>query len=296
MENLTDIAVFVRTVELGSFTAAAGELGLSKAAVSKFVSRLETRLGARLLNRTTRRLSLTEAGAALYQGSRTALQDLEAAQSDVLELAGKPRGLLRVTLPELLGTGFLAPRIGAFRRAYPDIVLDLNLANRIVDLVAERYDLAIRMTTLTNSALIARRLGEVSVVTVAAPEYLRVRGVPSVPADLAHHDCLAYNLDRTPSEWHYRRGRGKHETVRVTGPLRSDNDSMLKTAALDGHGIIHMPEIFLRDELRNGKLVELLPDYVGSSVTLAAVFLTRSNLAPKVRVFVDFLVQQFSRS
>lgn len=293
METLSDIAVFVRTVDLGSFTAAANDLELSKAAVSKYVGRLEKRLGARLLNRTTRRLSLTEAGAALYQGSRSALQDLEAAQSDVLELAGKPRGLLRVTLPELLGTGYLAPRIGAFRRAYPDIVLDLNLANRIVDLVAEGYDLAIRMTTLTNSSLVARRLAEVPVVTVAAPEYLRVRGAPSTPADLAHHDCLAYNLDRTPSEWHYLRGRGKHETVRVTGPLRSDNDSMLKTAALDGHGIIHMPKIFLHDELQSGKLVELLPDYVGSSVTLAAVFPTRSNLAPKVRVFVDFLVAQF---
>ena len=289
MDRLSDIAVFVRTVEQGSFTAAAESLGLSKAAVSKYVGRLEDRLGVRLMNRTTRKLTLTEAGELLFRGASPALADLAAAEDGVQELAGKPRGRLRVTLPELFGTGFLASRLGAFRRAYPDIELDLNLANRIVDLVAERYDMAIRMTTLTDSSLVARRLADVPVVTAASPAYLRLHGTPDSPSDLARHDCLAYNLDRTPSEWHYRKPRGGHESVRVRGPLRSDNDGMLKRAAIDGHGILHMPKIFLHDELKSGELVELLPDYTGSSVTLAAVFPSRTNLAPKVRACVEFL-------
>lgn len=295
MDALSDIAVFVRTVELGSFTAAANDLELSKAAVSKYVSRLEQRLGARLLNRTTRRLTLTEAGESLYHGASSALADLDAAQAGVLELAGKPRGRLRITVPALLGTEFLAPRICDFRHAYPDIVLDLDLDNRIVDLVRERFDVAIRMTTLTDSSLVARRLADICVVTAASPDYLEKHGTPQKPADLHTHECLAYNLDRKPSEWHYHRA-GNSETIRVSGHMRSNNDGMLKQAALDGHGIIHMPEIFIRDELHNGKLIELLPDYVPPPITLAAVFPTRENLAPKVRVFVDFLAAQFSET
>jgi DNA-binding transcriptional LysR family regulator len=280
-------------VERGSFTAAARDLELSKAAVSKYLGRLERRLGGRLLNRTTRRLSLTEAGEALYRGARQALADLEAAEAGVLELAGQPRGRLRVTVPEMLATEFLASRLGEFITAYPDIVLDLNLENQIVDLVAERYDLGIRMTTLTDSSLVARRLAEVRVVTAAAPGYLARRGTLSAPAELRGHECFAYNLDRTPSEWAYRRPDDGVESISVRGRFRCNNDQLLKRAALDGRGIIHMPELFIRDELCSGALVEVLGDYALPPITLAAVFPTRENLAPKVRVFVDFLARVF---
>jgi DNA-binding transcriptional LysR family regulator len=292
--NLSDIAVFVRIVERGSFTAAAADLEMSKAAVSKYLSRLESSLGGRLLNRTTRRLTLTEAGEALYRGASRALADLEAAEADVLELAGHPRGRLRATVPVLFATEFLAPRLCEFINAYPDIVLDLDLDNRLVDLVADRFDVGIRMTTLTDSSLVARRLAEVRVVTVAAPQYLGRRGTPKTPPDLRDHECFVYNLDRAPNEWQYRGEHGGTETVRVKGHFRCNSDQMLKRAALDGRGMLRMPELFIRDELRAGQLVEVLQDYTLPPVTLAAVFPTRENLAPKVRVFVDFLAKRFN--
>lgn len=294
MSHLSDIAVFVRVVERGSFTAAAADLEMSKAVVSKYISRLEARLGGRLLNRTTRRLTLTEAGEALYRGASNALAELDAAQADVLELAGQPRGRLRVTVPVLFATEFLAPRICEFRQAYPDIVLDLDLNNRLVDLVSERFDVAIRLTTLADSALVARRLADVRIVTAASPAYLEKRGTPKKPADLRDHECLVYNLTATPSEWQFRCPDGARESVKVAGHVRCNDDQMLKRVALDGHGILQMPEIFIADELADGRLVEILPANTLPPFALAAVFPSRANLAPKVRVFVDFLAKHFA--
>src|SRR5690606_34434544 len=187
MGNMNDVATFIRVVESGSFTAAADALEVSKAAVSKAVGRLEARLGARLLHRTTRRLTLTEAGEALYHGARRALSDLDAAEADVQALTGRPRGRLRVTVPVLVATEFLAPRLPEFERLYPEIVLDLDLDNRFIDLVSERFDLAIRLTTLSDSTLVARRLAEVRVVTCATPDYLDRHGTPETPAALRDH-------------------------------------------------------------------------------------------------------------
>lgn len=294
MSNLNEIATFVRVVDSGSFTAAADALEVSKAAVSKAVTRLEARLGSRLLQRTTRRLTLTEAGEALYHGARRALSDLDAAEADVQALTGRPRGRLRVTVPVLVATEFLAPRLPEFERLYPEIVLDLDLDNRFIDLVSERFDLAIRLTTLSDSTLVARRLAEVRVVTCATPDYLDRHGTPETPAALRDHRCLAYSLDRTPSDWHYRRDDGTTETVRVAGPMRSNSDPMLKRMALANLGFVRMPELFLRDELADGRLIEVLAPYAMPPITLAAVFPTRAHLPPKTRVFVDFVARWFA--
>ena len=293
MDRISDIAAFVQVVEQGSFTAAAEALELSKAAVSKYVSRLEKRLGARLLNRTTRRLTLTEAGQALFDRASVAIADLSAAENDVVELTGSPRGRLRVTAPSHFGEVFLAPLFAEFRNRYPDIELDLDLDNRLVDLVEEGFDVAIRISQLGTSSLVARKLTDVRIVTAASPAYLEKHGIPANPMDLREHECLLYGLDRTPGEWRYRRGLDRLISVRVNGGFRCNNDGALKRAALDGLGILHFPEIFIEQELREGRLVAILADFEMQKLNLSAVFPTRHNLPPKVRVFVDFLAEQF---
>lgn len=292
MEALSDLAVFVQVVERGSFTAAAEHLELSKAVVSKYVGRLEKRLGARLLNRTTRRLTLTEAGEALYARASVALADLAAAEAAVTELTGTPRGRLRVTAPVHFGEVWLAPQLREFCARYPELSLELDLDNRLVDLVAEGFDVGLRIATdLSSTSMVARTLARTRLLTVASPAYLAARGVPREPADLQHHDCLGYSLDRTPSEWRYR-VNGQRVSVRVHGRIRCNNDGALKRAVLDGLGILRFPALFLRHELASGALVLLLEPYEPDPAVVAAIFPTRRNLAPKVRVFVDFLAER----
>ncbi|MBW3567411.1 MAG: LysR family transcriptional regulator [Proteobacteria bacterium] len=296
MDRISDLAVFVAVIEQGSFTAAAEHLALSKAAVSKYVSRLEKRLGARLMNRTTRRLTLTEAGQALFDRASVAIADLEAAESDVVALTGTPRGRLRMTVPTHFGEVFLAPLLAGFRQRYPDVELDLDLDNRIVDLVQEGFDLGIRITQLGPSSLVARKLAEVRMVTVASPVYFAARGTPATPSELREHECLIYGLDRTPGEWRFRRGLDRLISVHVHGNFRCNNDGTLKRAALDGMGILRFPELFVEKELREGTLVAVLEEFEMQTLALSAVFPTRRNLAPKVRVFVDYLAEQFRKT
>lgn len=293
MENLTDLAVFVRVVESGSFTAAAGTLEISKAAVSKYVLRLEQRLGARLLHRTTRRLTLTEAGDALFRRSVAALSELADAEREVAQLAGTPRGHLRVTAPVYFGERHVAPLLHKFRALYPEITLDLDFDNRLVDLVKERFDLALRITALADSSLVARPLAPCPQVVCGSPAYLAKRGVPVVPADLRAHDCLSYSLDRTPKEWRFRSPRGRWIAVNVTGPIRCNNDIALKQAMLDGLGLRQIPRFIVEPEIASGELVEVLDSYESPPLNIYAVYATRRNLSPKVRVFVDFLAAEF---
>lgn len=291
MRQLSDIAVFTAVVDQGSFTAAADTLQISKAAVSKYVSRLEDRLGARLLNRTTRRLTLTEAGAVLYDQAHGALAEIDAAAAAVMELGGTPRGRLRVTAPAYFGNAFLMPVVSRFLADYPQISMELDLDNRIVDVVAERFDVAVRITTLTDSSLVARRLAAVRLVTVASPAYLARYGTPERPADLRSHVALTYSVDRVPDEWQFADGRATALAVRVHGNLRCNNDDALKQAALDGVGVARFPEIFVSAELADGRLVRLLQAFEPPPSSLCAVFPSRANLAPKVRVFVDYLAR-----
>ena len=262
-------------------------LSLVRADAHGVLSRLEERLGSRLLNRTTRRLSLTEAGAALYDGAAGALQQLTAAESAVLELAGEPRGRLRITAPVYFGAAFLVPMFRDFQAAWPHIELDLDLDNRLVDLVEERFDVGIRISRLLSSSLIARRLGESPLVTVASPGYRARNGVPETPQQLRNHCCLTYTLVPVPNEWRYRGPDGGLEGVIVDGRMRCNSDEGLKAAALHGLGIVQFPEIFVREELAAGELITVLDDFAPPPDSIYAVFPSRENLAPKVRVFVD---------
>jgi DNA-binding transcriptional LysR family regulator len=295
MENLTDLAVFVRVVELGSFTAAANALEISKAAVSKYVYRLEQRLSARLLHRTTRRLTMTEAGEALFHRSVTALSELADAEQEVARLAGTPRGHLRVTAPVYFGERHIAPLLHKFRKRYPDITLDLDFDNRFIDLVKERFDLALRITALADSSLVARPLAPCPQVVCAAPAYLARQGRPETPGDLRDHDCLSYSLDRTPKEWRFRSARGRWIAVNVKGSIRCNNDIALKQAMLDGLGLRQIPRFIVESEIAQGKLVEVLHEYESPPLNIYAVYATRHNLSPKVRVFVDFLAEEFGK-
>jgi len=293
MDPIPDIAVFVRVAELGSFTRAADTLEISKAAVSKSIGRLEKRLGARLLHRTTRRLTLTEAGNRYFQRGAAALAELQAAEEEITQLSHTPRGLLRVTAPTYFGSVILAPLLSAFQKRYPDVQLDLDLDDRRVDLVQERFDVAVRMSTLTDSSLVSRKLAPCPIRIVASPGYLKRRGTPRTPMDLREHDCMIYSVVRTPNEWRLRAANGRWVTVPVHGRIRCNNDFILKQAALDGLGIALFPDFFVEREIAEGRLVRILKDCDGPAFFIQAVYASRQHLPSKVRAFVDFLVAHF---
>jgi DNA-binding transcriptional LysR family regulator len=295
MDALADIAVFVRVVERGSFTLAADELELSRAVVSKYVSRLEERLGARLLHRTTRRLSLTEAGAALFEASRGALERIEEAEGAVAQLQAEPRGRLRVSAPMSFGILHLGPALAEFARAHPRVSLDMRLDDRFVNLVEEGIDVAVRIGALTDSSLVARRLASTRMLVCAAPSYLAHHGEPEIPEDLAAHDCLIYSYLSTANVWRFSAPDGREVPVAVSGRFRINNGIVLAEAAAAGHGILLTPSFYVGPMLRDGRLKRILAGYRLPELGIHAVYPERAQVPPKVRAFVDFLAQRFGR-
>ena len=295
MDNLTDVAVFVRVVERGSFTLAADDLDLSRAVVSKYLSRLEERLGARLLNRTTRRLSLTEAGAALFEASKGAIERIEEAEAAVARFQAEPRGRLRVSAPMSFGILHLGPAMADFARAHPKVTLDVKLDDRFVNLVEEGIDVAVRIGVLTDSSLVARKLAVTRAVACASPEYLARHGEPETPEDLASHNCLIYSYLATANVWRFTASDGREIPVAVTGTFRINNGIVLAEAALAGHGILMTPSFYVAPLLRAGKLKRILPAYRLKELGIYAVYPQREHVPPKVRAFADFLAQRFGR-
>jgi len=295
MENLADIAVFVRVVERGSFTRAADEMGISRAVASKYISRLEERLGARLLHRTTRRLSLTEAGAALFEASREALERIGEARDAVARFQSKPRGRLRVSAPMSFGILHLGPAIADFSSKYPEISLDVTLDDRYVNLVAEGIDVAVRIGVLTDSTLVARRVGVTTAVACASPAYLAEHGEPQTPEELAGHDCLVYAYLGHANVWRFTARDGREIPVAVTGSLRVNNGILLAEAAAAGRGVLVSPSFYVAPLLKDGRLKRLLPDYRLPELGIHAVYPQGTHVPPKVRVFVDYLAARFGR-
>lgn len=292
MENLADIAVFVKVVEKGSFTKAADELELSKAVVSKYLTRLEERLGTRLLHRTTRRLALTEAGSALFEQSRLALERIEEAQAALARFQDAPRGRLVVSAPTAFGVLQLGCVLPDFLARHPGITLDIRLDDRFVNLVAEGFDLAVRVGRLTDSTLVARKLAPSRQVAVASPEYLRRHGVPKAPEDLAAHNCFVYTLTTGGNIWRFSKG-GEEVRVPVTGNLRLNNGLLERDAAERGAGIAMLPTFYVGPLVAAKKLVVLLPDWKPPELGIYAVYPQTPHVPPKVRAFVDFLVSHF---
>jgi DNA-binding transcriptional LysR family regulator len=296
MDRLTTLAVFVKVVDAQSFAGAARDFGLSPAMVSKHVQALEARLGARLLNRTTRRLSLTEIGRGYYQRARQILADLEEADRAASDLQAAPRGVLKVNAPFSFGIRHVASAIAAYLTAYPEVTVDVSLNDRYIDLLAEGVDVALRIGRLADSSLIARRLAPIRMVLAAAPAYVARHGQPSAPKDLARHACLLYTYAATADEWRLTGPDGRDEVVRVSGRLLANNGDMLRTAAVDGLGIALLPSFIAGEHVRSGALVRLLPGYAAPEGALYAVYPPGRHLSAKLRSFIDFLATRFGEA
>lgn len=293
MQNLTDIAIFVKVVELSSFTAAAEALESSQPVVSKAVTRLEEKLGARLLNRTTRRLSLTEAGSELYRRSVRALQEIENAELEVARFQTEPRGTLRVAAPMSFSILHLGPVIQTFLERFPGVTVELNMDDRQVDLIEEGYDVAIRIGRLQDSNLVARKITPCRQVMCASPAYLAKRGTPERPEDLLEHNCIVYSFLQGPREWRLVDADGETHAVPVNGTLHSNNGLVNRAAATAGAGIVLLPTFYIGDEVRSGALKPVLCNFKPQDLAVYAVYPERRNLTPKVRAFVDFLAATF---
>jgi DNA-binding transcriptional LysR family regulator len=292
MDRFATMESFVRVVEAGSFVAGAQRLGLSTAMVSRHVRDLEQRLGTRLLNRTTRRISLTDAGAAYFERSRQLLRELEEMDLSVSREVQQPRGVLRVNAPVVFGTRHLSRLLAEFQARYPEVGIDLTLTDRFIDLVEEGADLAVRIGALAESSLVARRLCPARVVLCAAPAYLERARVPRSVDDLAQHNCLGYTYTRGGAEWEFGGDAGP-VVVPIRGSLRANHGEVLHQAALDGMGIALLPTFIAGEALREGRLRQVLPHASTPELSAYAVFPSRKFLSAKVRTFVDFLAEKF---
>ena len=293
MDNYTDIAVFVKVVECGSFTRAAAELEISRAVISKYLSRVENRLGVRLLHRTTRRLSLTEAGAELFEASRGALERIVEAEESVARLQREPKGRLKVNAPMSFGVLHLAKVLPEFLKSHPGIHVDLRMDDRIVDLHAEGFDVGVRIARLADSSLVAKKLAPCRQVVCASPAYLEEFGEPQSVDDLAAHNCIQYLYASEANVWRFIAPGGREIPVAVQGNLRMNNGMAGLEAALQGLGILLTPTFYVGESLRQGKLRCVLADYRLPELGIHAVWPQRAHVPPKVRVFVDFLARRF---
>jgi DNA-binding transcriptional LysR family regulator len=294
MDQVLGMAVFARVVEASSFSAAARRLGLSKAAVSKHVARLERRLGARLLNRTTRRLSLTEAGQAFYAHCARVVSEAEAAELAVSQLRSEARGLLKLATSVAFGTLHIAPGIADFLREFPQVSVQMTMDDAVVDLAKDGYDLAVRMSSNPSPNLIARPIAPVRWVVCAAPAYLEHHGTPRTPLDLARHNCLFFSHLEHDTDWRFSSAAGETK-VRISGNFSVHSSLALREAVLQGLGIGRLPTFVIGRDTEAGALNVLLQDYetLGGRF-FYAVYLPTRHAAPKVRAFVDFFTRRFA--
>ena len=288
MDRLSRIKVFVSVVETGSFSAASERMGLSRAAVSKYVSQLEAHLGGRLLNRTTRHVSTTESGRIYFERCKEILHNLDEADGMVSGMSGEPRGTLRITGPTNFSSRFLVPLLSDFNQIYPEVTVELMCTERLVDLVDEGYDLAIRMTNMGNSDLIARRLTSCRHVLVASPGYLAKKPPLNDPKDLEQHACLLYAY-LPGSIWPLTKA-GRDYSFKVSAVLKSNNPDVLLKAAISGMGVALLPSFVVSDAIRSGELQMVLQDYKTIELSIYAVYASRHHLPAKIKVFVDYLV------
>ncbi len=294
MDRLAAMEAFVLVAECGSFSQAAIRLHGSKSAISRQVSALEADLGARLFQRTTRALALTEAGRDYFERAKRILADVVEADLSVIQLQAAPRGRLRVTAPMSFGFLHLAPAIPDFLARYPEVEIDLVMNDRFVDLIDEEFDVAIRIARLDDSRLIARRLAASRIVLCASPSYIAAHGAPKTPADLKTHECICYTNNPKPNDWRFVGPDGKAINVNVHGRFQVNNGDASRAAAVGGLGFVYMPNHIVEGDLKAGRLVSVLEDYVPQEAAIYAVYPHARLLSPKVRAFVDFLVERYA--
>lgn len=290
MDTLDSMRIFAAVAEAGSFVGAAARLELSPAAVSKAVAALEAHLATRLIQRTTRRMSLTEAGSAYLERASAILADIDSLEASVGALSAEPRGTLKINAPVSFGLRYLGPALAQFMRRYPRVTVDVTLGDRFVDLVDEGFDMALRITRKLDTQLVARPLASSRIVVCAAPAYLARHGTPRHPRDLARHRILFYTYGI--GEWQLSGPGGTH-AVRIDGAARANNGDLIEALAVAGEGICVSPMFIAADDLRAGRLVRILPRHEAPRVGIYAVYPHRQYLSAKVRAWVDFLVETF---
>jgi DNA-binding transcriptional LysR family regulator len=295
LPDFEGLAIFAKVVELRSFAAASAELTLSKATVSKAVSRLEQRLGARLFNRTSRRLALTDAGQKLSARAARLLADGEAVENEALAQSVTPRGLVRLAVPMTFGVKAVAPILPEFLKQYPDVSIDLHLSDAMVDLIGEGFDAGLRIASLPDSSLIARRLCPMPRYTVASPEYLKRHGRPTHPMHLAQHRCLGYAYLSTPDIWHYTNAAGEQASVRPAGPLRVNNGEALMPTLLAGLGIADLPHFIVGDAIASGEVEVILKGWKQAEGSVHLVTPPGGPRPARVEVLADFLAARFAK-
>ena len=295
MDQLASMRTFRRVVEAGSFTAAARQLNLSKAAVSKQISDLEAYLGAALLNRTTRRLSATEAGGAYFESCVRLLDEIDAAESAVRHLQAEPSGTLRISAPDVFGQAHLGPIVAEMARRYPKLTVVYRLSDRFVDLIEEGVDAAVRIRTgLPDSSLVARRICDIQRVVCAAPAYLKAHGTPKTPEDLKSHNCLINTLSPAPFDWDFQTPQGRR-VVKVRGTAQANNANVLLTSLEEGIGVARLPVFIVGPDLVAKRLVPILTKFPTDAHQLYVVYPQNRHLSPKVRAFIDLLIERFGR-
>src|SRR3954467_12944157 len=298
MSKLPDfeaLAIFAKVVELRSFAAAASELALSKATVSKAVTRLEKRLAARLVNRTSRRLALTDAGQKLAERAARLLAEGEALESDALAQSIAPRGLVRLAVPMTFGVKAVAPLLPEFLAQYPQLSIDLHLSDAMVDLIGDGFDAGIRIARLPDSSLIARRLCAMPRHTVASPGYLKQHGRPTHPMHLAQHRCFGYSYLSNPGTWHYTSSTGEQASVRPAGPLRVNNGEALMPALLAGLGIADLPDFIVAEAIASGAVEVILKDWKQAEGAVHLVTPPGGPRPARVEVLAEFLAKRLGR-
>ncbi|MDR9758125.1 LysR family transcriptional regulator [Rhizobium redzepovicii] len=293
MDRLTSLTVFGRVVECGGFSAAARRLNMSVTMVGNHVQSLEDRLGVRLLNRTTRKVSLTETGKYYYERSSQILAELDEADRTAGALSTTPRGTLKVYTSSAI-VRFLLPVVSEYMELYPSIALDFSIGERMVDMIEDGYDLVIRTVPPPDSSLVARKLTPWRHVLVCSPAYFESHPMPQKPAEVADHNCLQYAYYPYGEEWRFEDGAGRQESVKVGGNAVSNSAEMLRFLTLNGKGIFLAPSFVVFDDIAEGRLVKIMPDYRPVEFSINAVYPNRSHLATKVRLFIDLLAERFA--
>jgi DNA-binding transcriptional LysR family regulator len=292
MDKFQEMRTFAGVVDAGSFVKAAEALGMSKPAVSRYVNELEARLGVRLMQRTTRRLSLTDEGQLFYSRCKHLLQAVDEAETEITSRKSEASGLVRINAPLTFGVLHLAPLWGEFRRQHPKVTLDITLSDRVVDLVEEGFDLAVRIAALNDSGLISRRIATTRLVLCASPQYLAEHGAPGHPLDLVHHAIIAYTQLATGDEWRFNGPQGR-VAVTTRPCITTNNGDTCLAAALHHQGIVLQPSFLVSEALQRGTLVELMPAFQSVEIGIFTVYPSRRHVPPKVSMLVEFLAQAF---
>ncbi|MGZ5867336.1 MAG: LysR family transcriptional regulator [Xanthobacteraceae bacterium] len=291
MDRMTSVVTFVKVVDSGGFAAASRKLNMSASTVTAHVQALEARLGVRLLNRSTRKISVTEVGHAYYERCLQILADIDDADSVVQALQSMPRGRLRLNASAAIPP-LLAQVIAEFTALYPDVTISMTMSDRMVDLVEEGFDLAIRLLPIPDSTLVLRRVGTYRLIVGGAPEYLAARGIPQLPSDLVAHNCLSVSSSPWGAEWRFN-GPGGEQSIQASGNLESNSANALRLAAVQGQGLTMMPSFLVVDEIKSGRLVPVLKEFTRTEYPINAIYPHRHQLSAKVRSFLDLMAKHY---